>query len=158
MTEHEGNSGSKRAFLTSNAFSTLVGAVIGAIAVIIGGVQSTVASQVASNAQAQTQVEATRRAVYADFVTSASDVCSALAVRPYQAQQGNTAASDFAGKLTAVDMVAPQDVMDKAQKVNDYLTAALSRGPGGVPKGCDDSTFWPFVNDFVGVARDEIHY
>ena len=158
MAESEGKPESKRAFLTSNAFSTLVGAVIGAAAVIIGGVQSTVASHVASNAQAQVQVEATRRAVYAEFVTSASDVCSALAVRPYGAQQGNAAVGVFAGKLTAVIMVAPQDVTDKAQKVNDYIGTALSQGSGTAPKGCDNSPFSTVVSDFIVVAHDEIHY
>jgi hypothetical protein len=157
MAESEGKPESKRAFLTSNAlFSTLVGAVIGAVAVIIGGVQSTVASHVASNAQAQVQVEATRRAVYAEFVTSASDVCSAFEVRPYGAQQGNAAVGVFGGKLTAVVMVAPQDVTDKAQKVYDYV-AALSQGSGTVPKECG-SQFPTVVNDFIGVAHDEIHY
>jgi hypothetical protein len=157
MAESEGKPESKRTFLTSNAFSTLVGAVIGAVAVIIGGVQSTVASHVASNAQAQVQVEATRRAVYAEFVTSASDVCSAFAVRPYGAQQGDAAVGVFGGKFTAVIMVAPQDVTDKAQKVNDYL-AALSPGSGTVPKKCDNSPVPTVVNDFIVVARDEIHY
>ena len=158
MAESEGKPESKRAFLTSNAlFSTLVGAVIGAVAVIIGGVQSTVASHVASNAQAQVQVEATRRAVYAEFITSASDVCSTFEVRPYGAQQGNAAVGVFAGKLTAVVMVAPQDVTDKAQKVYDYL-AALSPGLGTDPKRCDISQFELVVNDFIGVAHDEIHY
>jgi hypothetical protein len=157
MAESEGKPESKRAFLTSNAlFSTLVGAVIGAVAVIIGGVQSTVASHVASNAQAQVQVEATRRTVYAEFVTSASDVCSALEVRPYGAQQGNAAVGVLGGKLTAVVMVAPQDVTDKAQKVNDYLFA-LSPGSGTVPKECD-SQFPKVVNHFIDVAHDEIHY
>ena len=62
--------------------------------------------------------------MYAEFLTSAADVCTTLSVQPFDNNRTNSAISAFLGKAGAVVLVAPQDVQDEAQKVNDYLVEA----------------------------------
>jgi hypothetical protein len=124
MAQPEGEKG-KRSILSSNLFGALVGAVVGAAALLLGGVQATLAAHSSDRAQAQLQVETTRRSVYAEFLTSAADVCTTLSVRPFDKSRSDSAFSAFVGKAGAVSLVAPQDVQNEAQKINDYLAEVL---------------------------------
>jgi hypothetical protein len=155
MAQPEG----KRGSLGWNLLGTLLGAVVGAAAILIGGAQATAAAHNSDQAQAQLQVETTRRTVYAEFVAAAADVCTTLSVRPFDESRTDSAVSAFVGKGAAVALVAPSDVMDAAQKVNDYLVDATS-GPDGAsaPAGCENEKFFSLVNEFIDVAKTQLSY
>jgi hypothetical protein len=140
--------------MNSNLLGTLVGAVIGAAAALVGGV---VAAHNTDQAQAQLQVQTTRRTVYAEFLTSSADVCTALAVHPFDSSQSNSAFSAFVGKAGAVVLVAPPDVRNAAQAVDDYLAGAIGSRPGAnVPDGCGNAKFFSLTNGFLDVAKNEL--
>lgn len=104
-------------------------------------------------------METTRRTVYAEFLTSAADVCTTLSERPFDKNRSDSPISAFVGKAGAVVLVAPQHVQDAAQNVNDYLVEASSARPGAnVPDDCDNTRFFSLTNAFLDVAEKELSY
>ncbi len=53
--------------------------------------------------------------------------------------------------------MAPEDVNNAGQKINDYLADAT--GLNGKPTtGCDNAKYFQLFNDFLEVAKKELGY
>jgi hypothetical protein len=109
-----------------------------------------------TDTQRSSQLEDQRRATYATFLSSATDLCVGLQTGAPPAKIVSLA-SDMTDKEASVLLISPSHLQAPTVQLNDYVTkqANIYLGNNATKAACAPSGFGPMRDAFVNAARQD---
>jgi len=135
----------------------VLGAVIGLVGAIgasaLGGYWANKSVETSFANQRTAQIQDQRRQVFADFMKSTAVMCSDLDTAPRDTAKLEAAVNDVLSDQERVLLVTGTDIQGPLGNLANYV---IQTAPNSTGHGCDNQTYFPYVNAFIAAARRDL--